>query len=109
DSSSYDVVHWLLTPYKCGLFLARESIAAISQELSLPLVMGERSRMLETLFRAAGQYDMLGELLKHLTRRFDDADAAYLAWASEYPAWHPYAQAWRKRLATTCTHLLSQT
>lgn len=92
------LVRHLLTPCRAGLYLAREDIARLSRGLDLPLAVGDRPRMLETLFRQAGEYDQLPALLDRLRRLLHQAGAAYEAWATDYPAWTPYAAAWRARL-----------
>lgn len=93
------LVGHLLTPCRAGLYLAREDIARLSRGLDLPLAVGDRPRMLETLFRQAGEYDQLPALLDGLRRLLHQAGAACEAWAADYPAWSPYAAAWRARLA----------
>lgn len=101
-----ELVKRLLTPCEAGLFLTREDLARINRSLDLPSVMGERASMLEVLFRQAGEYGLVPALLDHLHHLLADTDAAYLGWAEEYPAWTPYAQAWRKRVAATQAILL---
>ena len=96
-----DIIKQLLPPCKVGLFLTREDIARIGQALNSPGLMGERYRMLETLFRFAGQYDLIPELFDQLTQTLVEAGAVYQKWASQYPAWTPYAEAWQPRLDST--------
>jgi TorA maturation chaperone TorD len=96
-----ELVKRLLTPREAGLFLTRADISRISRALDLPGVMGERLSMLETLFRQAGEYQLVPALLDQLRQLLAEAEAAYQGWANEYPAWTPYAQAWRKRVAAT--------
>ncbi|HBY95299.1 MAG TPA: hypothetical protein DEP84_15325, partial [Chloroflexi bacterium] len=95
------IVRRLLAPREAGLFLTRTDLARLSRGLHLAGVMGERSRMLEMLFRLAGQYDLLPILSDQLVRLFEEADATYCTWVEEYPHWSVYAEAWRRRLATT--------
>jgi putative dimethyl sulfoxide reductase chaperone len=95
------IIKHLLIPCEAGLFLTREEIGRMSRQLDLPTVMGERAYMLETLFRLAGQYDLVPALLDQLRQLLAQTDAAYQGWAAEYPAWTPYANAWRRRIATT--------
>jgi len=101
EVSLRDIIKQLLPPCKAGLFLTREDIARIGQGLDSPGVMGERYRMLETLFRFAGQYDLIPLLFDQITRYLADAEVAYQKLAAEYPAWLPYADAWQHRLAST--------
>lgn len=93
------LVRRLLTPYYAGLYLAREDIARLSRSLDLPAAVGDRPHMLATLFRQAGEFDLLPALLDRLRRLLHETGAAYEAWATDYPAWSPYADAWRARLA----------
>ena len=106
------VVKRFLPAREVGMFLTREEIARISQSLDLPITMGERFRMLESLFRQAGQYELVPALLDELSRGLADTDAAYQQLATEYPNWRPYATAWQHRLAETqamCASLKSIT
>jgi TorA maturation chaperone TorD len=99
------LVKRLLTPCEAGLFLTREDMARLSRVLDLPLVVGERLYMLETLFQLAGQYELIPALLEQLRQLLGDVEMAYQDWAEAYPAWTPYAQAWRRRVATSQAHL----
>jgi len=96
-----DLVRQLLTPRMVGIFLTREDIARVSQALDLPGVMGDRSRMLDSLFRLAGQYDLLPALFERLDRLVEETDSAYQTLADEYETWRPHAQAWCERLTAT--------
>ncbi|GIK43920.1 MAG: dehydrogenase [Chloroflexota bacterium] len=96
-----ELVKRLLTPREAGLFLTQADITRISRTLDLPMVRGERSSMLETLFRQAGEYELVPTLLDQLRQLLAEAEAAYQSWADEYPAWTAYSQAWRKRVTAT--------
>ena len=95
----------LLGPRQAGLYLTRHDIAGLSRALELPAAMGDRYRMLETLFRSANQYELLPALGQQLVQLSAGEEAAYEALAGEYPAWTPYASAWQKRLAAARTLL----
>lgn len=98
-----DGVKRLLVPRESGLFITREDMARLSRSLDLPAVMGERAYMLETLFRLAGQYDLVPALLNQIRQLLIETDATYRAWAADYPFWTPYAQAWCRRVAAAQT------
>jgi TorA maturation chaperone TorD len=100
-----DILRRLLTPREAGVFLTRQDILRAARALELPEVMGERFRMLESLFRLAGQYDLVPALFDRLAGILAEADAAYQRWEEEYPAWRPHAAAWRRRLASTAAAL----
>jgi TorA maturation chaperone TorD len=95
------LVKQLLTPCEAGLFLTREDIARLSRALDLPLVVGERLYMLETLFQLAGQYELVPALLEQLRQLLENVEIAYQGWAEVYPQWTPYAESWRRRVADT--------
>lgn len=95
------LVKRLLPPRQAGLFLTREDLARLSRVLDLPVIVGARFRMLESLFRQAGQYDIVTDLFDQLGQLVLESQATYEDLAAEYPAWVPYAQAWQSRLATT--------
>jgi TorA maturation chaperone TorD len=96
-----EIVRHFLTPRDAGLYLTRDYLVRISHALDLPGVMGDRSRMLETLFRLAGQYDLAPTLFDQLAGILEEARVTYYAWADEHPVWAPYAQAWASRLVST--------
>jgi hypothetical protein len=100
------LVRHLLTPCQAGLYLTREDIARLSRTLDLPAAFGERVGMLETLFRQAGEYELVFALLEQLIRLLDETGLAYDVWAEQYPAWLPYAEAWQQRLADSRARLV---
>jgi TorA maturation chaperone TorD len=102
-----DIVRHLLTPRDAGLYLTRDDLVRISYALDLPGAMGDRSRMLETLFRLAGQYDLAPTLFDQLAGLLEEAQATYGTWADEHPVWAPYAQAWSSRVVSTQSTLNS--
>jgi TorA maturation chaperone TorD len=99
------VARRLLVPREAGLFLSRADLAQVSQRLDLPGVMGERQRILESLLRLAGQYDLLPALSEQFGLLLTKADTAYEDLADEYPPWSPYDAAWRQRVASSLTLL----
>jgi TorA maturation chaperone TorD len=100
-----DILGRILTPCQAGVFLTRHAIAGIGRALDLPGVVGERTRMLEGLFHLAGQYEVVPALFGQLMQLLEEAGGVYGAWEDEYPAWTPYAAAWRRRVAATHTTL----
>ena len=96
-----DVVKRLLPPRETGILLTREDIARVGQTLSLPASMGDRFKMLETLFRQAGEYGLVSDLLDRLGQLVDQAGTGYQTLALEYPAWSVYSRAWQRRLNAT--------
>lgn len=101
------VLQRLLTPCRAGLYLTRQDIHNWSRQVNLPAGIGERSHTLSMLFKLAGQYDALSELLAEFKDLLQSTDEAYAALAQAYPAWEVYAQAWRQRLGQTQAFLTS--
>lgn len=93
----------LLPPREAGLYLTRADLAQVSRALNLSVGMGDRYRMIETLFQEAGQYELMPQLLTEFERILTEIDQTYQHLAEEYPDWKPYALAWRERLAKTQT------
>ncbi len=93
----------LLPPREAGLYLSRADLAQVSRALNLSVGMGDRYRMIETLFQEAGQYELMPQLLTEFERILTDTDQTYQHLAEEYPDWKPYALAWRERLTKTQT------
>jgi TorA maturation chaperone TorD len=101
----HNLISQLLPPRQAGIFLTREDIALISRRLHLPIGLGERFRMLDSLFRAAGQYDLIPDLFDQLNQKLLAANAAYQHLTDEYMVWKPYADAWGQRLSVTKANL----
>lgn len=101
----HHLIRQLLPPRQAGLFLTREDIVLISRRLRLPIGMGERFRMLDSLFRAAGQYDLIPDLFDQLNQKLLEANTAYRRLADEYTLWELYADAWGQRLSVTKANL----
>lgn len=105
-----DVIKKLLPPCDAGLFITREDIARMAQALRMPASMGDRYKMIETLFQQAGEFDLVPQLLAQFDQLFNRAASGYQAWADAYPDWAGYAAAWQRRTSATQTllHDLSQ-
>ncbi len=95
------IIKHLTTPREAGLFITRSDLAEISHTLDLPVVMGERYRMLDALFRQAGQYDLISDLLKNLSKLLQHTSHSFETLAVSFPNWQPYATAWQEKLMTS--------
>jgi hypothetical protein len=96
-----DLVKHFLAPRDTGLYLTREDIAGLAQSLGLPKGVGDRYKMLESLLRQAGEYDLLPDLIKKMAQVVTEQTEVIDSWQSDYPAWQPYANAWQERLDKT--------
>jgi TorA maturation chaperone TorD len=96
-----EMVKQLLAPRSAGLFFTRADLAGIGQRLDLPVVVGDRFKMMQSLFRQTVQYELAPDLLEQLDRLLTQVDAAYRDLGADYPHWTPYAEAWRDRLSVT--------
>jgi hypothetical protein len=91
----------LLIPREAGLYLSREDIARLGQKLDLSVGLGDRFKMLETLFHGAAQYEQLPALLTALQALCTATSQHYHALSVDYPAWQAYALAWTAPLEQT--------
>ncbi|GAB4456125.1 MAG: molecular chaperone TorD family protein [Anaerolineae bacterium] len=96
-----DIVKRLLPPCDTGLYLTREDIARMAQALNMPASMGDRYKMLETLFRQAGEFDLLPRIFHQFNAILDTAHLNFEQQAESYPRWQRYAIAWQRRLDDT--------
>jgi TorA maturation chaperone TorD len=94
------LVQNLLTPAFSGVFLSRNRLGQWARQLGVPLAFGERYRLGNSLFEAAGMVERLPELLAWLEQEVDAWDAAYAVWSEEAPDWAVFAAGWRQRTAS---------
>jgi TorA maturation chaperone TorD len=96
-----DLVRRLLTPREAGLWIGRADAMQLSGQLGVPTAIGNRAAMLEAMLRAAGGQDAAPAAFDGLLALLEATDARYETWAERWPAWQPYARAWRGRVAAT--------
>ena len=100
ELSLSQVIHYLLCPARSGIFLSRAQLGQLASRMGVPQAFGERYRLGISLFEAAGMVDQVPELLEQLLSELGAWDAAYVAWAEEFPVWGLFAGEWRERIAT---------
>ena len=86
-----DPLAWLVAPARCGMFLAREDLAALAAEAGLPARIGGRRFVLRELGRAAvsdAEAAALGDALAAFARA---RRCEALTWQRELPS---FATAW---------------
>jgi len=91
DTSLGDVVEYLLTPVRCGLFVSRSAIGRAGRASGAPRGFGPRRTMLTNLLRSAAAYDGLHEVTVTLRAMIERAQLAHKA--------RPQGQAWVERLS----------
>ena len=62
------IAEFLVTPARCGVYLARDDIRRLGAEGGLPTGFGARADTLETLLRAAAEYDDLERVVDGLLK-----------------------------------------
>ncbi len=88
------VVEGLIVPAKAGMFLSKQDISSLAHTLDVPLGFGDRALMLKSLFRAAGEYDRIQELLRLLQLQASGWIDAYTADARDFPQYAAIARDW---------------
>jgi TorA maturation chaperone TorD len=101
------VVSGLLVPANAGIFLSKEEISSLAHQMELPLGFGDRAIMLKSLFRGAGEYGRIGDLLRLLQVEVDEWCKFYAQEAQLYPADAAIAHHWLKFAAATLGRLKS--
>jgi len=95
-----ELIGRLAIPSRLGVLLTRDEIGGLARRLELPAGILDRPLMLKNLFRAAGQFQRVGELLEGLMELIRHADERYREWARAYPAWTLQARYWTDRTGT---------
>ncbi len=93
-----DIVRFFLAPARCGMFLSRSRLGQLARKLGMRLPFGSRFDVAKILFEAAGESGLTTELVRMLSAEIEEWAAAYRTWATEYPAWQPFAKRWLARL-----------
>lgn len=91
------VAQVLVTPARCGVYLARRDVEAVARRCELPRGFGSRRDMLERLLRVAAEYRLLPRVTGELLRVIEARDEAYAGIERE-PGLGPYVAAWRRRV-----------
>lgn len=86
---------WLLIPARSGIYITPQTLQQIGQALDLPSGFGGRDQILDSLLRAAGEYDKVGELLAVLADYFDSYADEYERIKFHFPAMTPYITPWQ--------------
>ena len=99
------VVARLITPSRGGLFLSKADLLRIARDANLPIGFGDRALMLQSLFRAAGDYGRVGNLLRALQIEANAWSEFYAGETQKFPAGAYIAQSWFKRTTATLAWL----
>ncbi len=101
------VVSALLVPANAGIFLTKEGISSMAHQIDLPLGFGDRALMLKSLFRAAGEYGRIGDLLRLLQAEVDEWIEFYAQATQRSTAGEAMAHHWLKVAVATLGWLKS--
>lgn len=99
------VATFLITPPHCGLYLGRDTIAALAREQELPRGFGDRQQMLSNLFHTAAQYDLMPDLLQKLESLAQSYGQKYEEQLTLFPEMSTWIQPWRQRAIGTARAL----
>ena len=101
EVSLSDIVRFLLAPARSGLFLSRARLGQLARAAGMRLPFGSRFDVASMLFQTAGDDGRVGTVLDLLAAELAVSEAAYRAWAEEYPRWAPLASRWLHRTGET--------
>lgn len=93
------VVHFFLTPARCGVFISRAQLGNLARRLGLRLPFGSRVEVASTLFHSVGASGQVDALLNELRAEISEWSKVYSAWTRECAAWQPFATMWLERTA----------
>jgi TorA maturation chaperone TorD len=93
------LLHFVLTPARCGVFLSRSRLGQMAKGLGMRLSFGSRFDVAERLFASAGESGQVEGLIGALNDEVEVWQAEYRAWAEQSPAWRPFAETWLARTA----------
>jgi hypothetical protein len=93
DLSLRQLLGWLTTPARCGVYLSVADLARVGAGLGVTVAPLSRRVALEQLLRGAALDERVPELLSALAAEFETQRAAYLACGS------PALDGWAKRAA----------
>ncbi len=102
-----EIAAYLVTPPYAGLFLTRDAIGRLGQELDVPRGFGDRQQTLVNLLRSAAQYDAFPALIRALQEMAGEWAVAYQRRQEQMPELAPFCQPWQARVEKT-TRLLTE-
>lgn len=96
-----DIVDYLLTPPRSGIYLGKEDIGRLARNLNLPRGFGDRHQILLNLFHTSAQYEQLPQLLLEMKSFVDEWQAAYQQMIHDFPILSPYVSIWAVQVNNT--------
>ena len=96
-----EIASYLVTPPYAGLFLSRDAIGRLGQELEIPRGFGDRQQTLVNLMRSAVQYDAFPALLQRLQDVTVEWAAAYGSQQEKMPELAGFCRPWQGRVEET--------
>jgi TorA maturation chaperone TorD len=96
-----EIATFLLCPPYSGLYLARDDLADLGRRHGVAAGVGERARILNGLFAAAGAQGAVTALVADLTSFAQSWRDAYAALGADLPQLTPWLAPWQTRAAAT--------
>lgn len=85
DLDLYSVLDYLTTPSRCGLFISKQEVLAIGQQLEIPIGFGDRGLMMSSLLKGAGAEDRVVEVLNEFRQFVGMWNEYYEDWIERHP------------------------
>ncbi len=102
-----DLVDWLATPARCGLFLSTPVLERIAREAGVPRGFGTRRRLLATMLQSGARYGEATSVIGALRAVVEDHRGRMAATPWRSGALRVATEPWAERLAETSV-LLSE-
>ena len=99
------VVSFLISPAQSGIFLSKQDLSSLGHRLELPMGFGDRGWVLKSLFRSAGEFGKIAELLNALKMEAHEWVERYASDSRDYPAASNLLCPWHERAGATCARL----
>jgi len=95
------LVDWLSTPCRCGLFLSTAVIERLAREFGVPRGFGNRRRLLRALIEGGSRYDGLEGVLKSITELAGRHRSLLGTTYGSSPLLEQATRSWRDRLSAS--------
>jgi putative dimethyl sulfoxide reductase chaperone len=95
------VVNLIIAPSRSGIYMSKEDLHEIGQQVGIPVGLGDRGLMLANLLRGAGLHERVTETLEALDSIVREWQREYVLWMRDYPRIRITCELWHRRAEMT--------